>query len=267
MIGKSGGRALPGDDDSTPVWLFDLDNTLYPPNTGLMDALSARISLYLERHLSLPPLVAEQVRAAYFGAYGSSVRGVLMHCRVDAEDLLAFIHDLPVGDYLSPSPKLARLLSSIPGRKSVFTNATAEYARRALHALGIEDLFERIFDIHFSDLEGKPAPAAYQKVLRALGPLNGPCWLVEDTLANLVPAKAFGCRTVWITSNGASRSPSVDFTIRDLAELKRIAETAVRSMGLKISHNISTWRGPAAPDEDGWDCMRIGHRFSKLRGC
>lgn len=204
------------------VWVFDLDNTLYPPSSGLMDALGDRISLYLEQHLGLPGWLAVQMREAYFGTYGSSVRGVLMHCQVDADDLLKFIHDLPVEDYLSPDPELAELLSSLPGQKNIFTNATAEYAWRALHALGVESHFENVFDIRFSELKGKPAPASYWKVLRALDQPLAVCWFVEDTLANLVTAKVYGCRTVWLTPNGAAGTAFVDFAVRDLAELKKI---------------------------------------------
>lgn len=213
------------------VWLFDLDNTLYPASSGLMEALSDRISLYLERHLGLPPSLAEQMREAYFGTYGSSVRGVLMHCRVDADKFLAFIHDLPMEDYLSTDPRLAELLSSLPGQKHLFTNATAQYAWRTLRALGVDDHFQGVFDIRFGGLEGKPAPAPYEKVMRALGQPAGPCWFVEDTLANLVPAKSFGCRTVWVTSDGAARSAFVDFAIRDLVELSRIGSRAQISIG------------------------------------
>lgn len=226
MFGSSRSRALPDNRDSNPVWLFDLDNTLYPPNLGLMDALSERISLYMERHLGLPTSLAEQVRAAYFGAYGSSVRGVLMHCRVDADKFLAFIHDLPLEDYLSTDPRLAELLSSLPGQKHLFTNATAEYAWRTLRALGVDDLFQEVFDIRFGGLEGKPALAPYEKVMRALGQPAGPCWFVEDTLANLAPAKSFGCRTVWVAPEGPARSAFVDFAIRDLFELGRIGAQA-----------------------------------------
>lgn len=209
-------------DPNRTVWLFDLDDTLYPSSSGLMEALSIRISLYLERHLGLPPSLADQMREAYFGVYGSSVRGVLLHCRVEAADLLDFIHDLPVEDYLSTAPRLADELGALRGHKHLFTNAPAKYAWRALRALGLEDQFERMFDIHFSDLQGKPAPAAYGKVMRALAGQAASCWLVDDTLANLQTAKLFGWRSVWVASNEQFQPDYVDFVISDLAQLRSI---------------------------------------------
>lgn len=214
---------------SEPIWLFDLDNTLYPSDSGLMDAITARIDQFIERELNLPPAVAEAVRRAYYGYYGSSIGGVLRHCQVDAGELIDFVHDLPVEDYLSPDPRLADVLSSLPGRKFVFTNAPTGYAWRSLRALGVDRYFDGVFDIYFGGLEGKPSPAVYEKVLAALGWPEEMCWLVDDALANLLPAKALGCRTVWITPDGKAPPVYVDHTIRHLADLRdAIKQTSVQ---------------------------------------
>lgn len=204
------------------VWLFDLDNTLYPANTGLMEAISGRINQYIERRLNLPPAVAEAVRAAYYGRYGSSIGGVLRHCQVDAGELFDFVHDLPLENYLTPDPSLAELLAALSGRKYLFTNAPADYARRTLRALGVESHFDGIFDIHFGNLEGKPSPAVYERVLSALDHPAGDCWLVEDSVANLLPAKALGCRTVWLTQEEEPPPAYVEHVIRELGELHEI---------------------------------------------
>ncbi len=212
----------------SPIWLFDLDNTLYPLSAGVMDAISARIDEFISRQLNLPHALAYAVREAYYGRYGSSVGGVLRHCQVDAREFLNFIHDLSVEKYLSPDPQLAQLLESLPGHKYLFTNAPADYARRVLRALGVEQHFGDIFDIHFAGLEGKPSPAVYEKVLAALGHPAGACWFVEDSAANLIPAKALGCRTVWLTPDGKTAPAYVEHVIHDLVELQGIAETPIR---------------------------------------
>lgn len=214
---------------SEPVWLFDLDNTLYPSNSGLMEAISARIDQFIELKLNLPPAVAEAVRQAYYSYYGSSIGGMLRHCRVDAGELIDFVHDLPPDDYLSPDLRLTELLASLPGRKFVFTNAPAEYAWRALRALGVDRYFERVFDIYFGGLQGKPSLEVYEKVMAALGQPMEMCWLVDDAFANLLPAKALGCRTVWITPDGKAPPVYVDHTIRHLADLRdAIKQTSVQ---------------------------------------
>ncbi|KAK0340881.1 hypothetical protein LTR94_028709, partial [Friedmanniomyces endolithicus] len=42
---------------------------------------------------------------------------------------------------LVPDPDLPRLLAALPGRKLVFTNGDAPYARRVLERLGLSDSF------------------------------------------------------------------------------------------------------------------------------
>lgn len=212
--------------DGQPVWLFDLDNTLYPATVGLMDAISERIDRYISGSLGLPSALAVAVREAYFERYGSSLSGVLRHCQVDAAEFVKTVHDLPLEDYLSPDPRLRGMLEELPGRKYVFTNAPADYARRALRALGVEGQFSGVFDIEFGGLQGKPSPAFYEKVLSAVGHPVGECWFVEDSAQNLVPAKALGCRTVWLAPDGTEAPAYVHHVIHDLGELPALARGA-----------------------------------------
>lgn len=209
------------------VWLFDLDNTLYPVQNGLMEVISERINRYIERHLNLPPSLAEGMREAYYGQYGSSIGGLFRHCQIDADEFLDYVHDVPLETYIKPNPRLDWLLTELPGHKYLFTNAPEEYARRTLQILGVERHFAGIFDIRFSDLEGKPAPHVYEKVLAALGRPAGECWLVEDSVINLLPARALGCHTVWLTPNGAMQPEYVEYVINDLDELPFLVREAI----------------------------------------
>ena len=51
-----------------------------------------------------------QLRQAYYENYGTTLRGLQQHYQVDAEDYLAYVHDLPLEDYLEPDPELRELL-------------------------------------------------------------------------------------------------------------------------------------------------------------
>lgn len=211
------------DPGGQPVWLFDLDNTLYPATKGLMDAISVRIDRYIMSSLGLPPTLASAVREAYWDRYGSSLSGILRHCRVDTREFVETVHDVDLESYLSPDPRLRGILEGLPGRKYVFTNAPLPYASRALRALGVEGQFLGVFDIEFGGLQGKPSPGFYEKVLAALGHPTGECWFVEDRVQNLVPAKALGCRTVWLTPDGERGPAYVDHVIQSLEELPALA--------------------------------------------
>lgn len=197
--------------------LFDLDNTLYPAQAGLMAELDRRIARYFARELGLRLPRAEQLQAEYCWQYGSCTEGVLHDAHLDLEGFLTEVHDIPVERYLTPNPTLDVFLQQLRPKKWIFTNAPAEYAQRVLKALGVAAHFRRIFDIRFLDCVGKPEPAAYQKVLEAIEAHGEECMMVEDSAANLAPAKALGMTTVLVTSNVQTPEPWVDVTLSNLA--------------------------------------------------
>ncbi|HXF85824.1 MAG TPA: hypothetical protein VNK49_10600 [Anaerolineales bacterium] len=83
---------------------FDLDDTLYPASTGLWEALKERMSLYMRERVGIPENEVPILREQYFKMYGTTLRGLQIRHGVDAEDYLAFVHDVPVEDYLKPDP-------------------------------------------------------------------------------------------------------------------------------------------------------------------
>ena len=49
-------------------------------------------------------------------------------------EYLEFVHDVPIPEIVPPRPELGEMLSSLPGRRVVFTNGSESYARRVLLA-------------------------------------------------------------------------------------------------------------------------------------
>ncbi|HBY95440.1 MAG: pyrimidine 5'-nucleotidase [Ardenticatenaceae bacterium] len=210
--------------------LFDLDNTLYPPSTGLMAAVDRRIARYFARELGLRLPEAEQLRADYCWQYSSCTTGVLRGARLDLDAFLTDVHAIPVEHHLlAPNPALAAMLKQLQLVKWIFTNAPAEYARRVLDALGVMGHFRGIFDIRFLGFVGKPEPAAYERVLAAIGARGEECAMVEDSVANLAPAAALGMTTVLVTAGGGVPEPWVDVTASDLSELPAVLNSVVRT--------------------------------------
>lgn len=140
---------------------FDLDDTLYPNSTGLWQAIKSRITLYMVERLHIPESDAPTLREQYFKMYGTTLRGLQARHNVNAEDFLAFVHDLPLQNYLTPDPVQRDVIASLPQRKLVFTNADARHARRVLAALDLSDLFETIVDIHEVSPYCKPMPESF----------------------------------------------------------------------------------------------------------
>jgi len=76
-------------------------------------------------------------------------------------DYLAFVHDLPLQDYLTPNPVLRDVIASLPTRNLIFTNADVNHARRVLTALQLDDLFETIVDVNAVTPYCKPMPESF----------------------------------------------------------------------------------------------------------
>ncbi len=198
--------------------VFDLDETLYPTSAGLMQDVARRITEWLQRHLGLDSGAAAHLREAYIHLYGTTLAGLLAEHRekVDVEDYLAYVHDVPVEDYLRPDPALRAMLTGIPLRRVVFTNSSAEHAARVLNTLDIADLFERVVDIRALNFVHKPRREAYERLLVLLGVPGPACILVDDRVVNLQPAKALGMTTILV--NGLPQD-GVDFAVGSVLEV------------------------------------------------
>lgn len=190
----------PTDFATVREWIFDLDNTLYPPSSHLFDQIELRITAVIGRILGLPPEQAYVVQKDYFHRYGTSLRGLMAEHGTDPEVYLAAVHDI---DYsvLGPDPDLAEALARLPGRRIVYTNGTTSHAERVLERLGVADRFSAIFDIRDGDFWPKPHPVSYDTLIAREGIVPARAAFIEDSLKNLVPAAERGMKTVWLRNN------------------------------------------------------------------
>jgi putative hydrolase of the HAD superfamily len=198
---------------------FDLDDTLYPPSSGLWDAIRDRMNEYMQGIIDLPIPEIIKLRQSYLEKYGTTLRGLQAHYDVDADEYLAFVHELPLEKYIQPDPNLRTLLLSLPQSRWIFTNSDSNHARRVLSILGLSDCFESIIDIRAMDFSCKPDKIAYQKALAFTTDSDSSrCVIFDDALRNLYPAKELGFYTVLVGKNG--NDPSVDRTLLSLHEMK-----------------------------------------------
>jgi len=197
--------------------LFDLDDTLYPREAGIMEQVRVLMIRYICTRLNLSVEQAEGLRHRYLQAYGTTMRGLQIHYQIDAEEYLHYVHNIPLQTYLQPNPALDGVLESIREDKVIFTNASHEHAEGVLDALGIRRHFRRIIDVRDMNYESKPQPAAYQCACRLLQVPPEQCLIVEDTVRNLQPAKAIGMTTILV--NGVLEDKSVDLTIARIEDI------------------------------------------------
>jgi putative hydrolase of the HAD superfamily len=199
--------------------IFDLDETLYPKEAGLMKAIGERINRYMELKLGMERGLVEELRHNYYEQYGTTMRGLQIHYGVDPQDYLAYVHDIPVEDYISPNEALEEALSRIEAEKVIFTNASKEHALRVLRALGVEHHFSRIIDIRALGYACKPEQEAYERLLEILGAKEEECIIVDDSARNLRPAKELGMITVLV---GDGPKEGVDFSIKEAADVGEV---------------------------------------------
>jgi len=140
---------------------FDLDDTLYPNSTGLWQAIKERMNIYMRDVLHIPESEVPALREQYYKMYGTTLRGLAERHDVDEQDYLAFVHDLPLRDYLTPNPLQRGIIASLPHRKLIFTNADVNHARRVLTVLELDGLFDSIIDVNEVAPYCKPMPESF----------------------------------------------------------------------------------------------------------
>jgi putative hydrolase of the HAD superfamily len=203
--------------------IFDLDETLYPRNAGLMQEIGVRINRYLIENLHLPQDQASELRQRYYSQHGTALRGLVVERPdVDPEDYLQFVHDVRLADYLRPDPALAQMLRSIPLTKVIFTNATVEHAQNVLNILGIADQFADIVDVRRVGYISKPNAEAYVRLLNILQARGDECILVEDAARNLLPGIALGMTTILVDSEDCAE---VDYCVPDILAVKAVIDS------------------------------------------
>jgi putative hydrolase of the HAD superfamily len=208
--------------DHVTDWIFDLDNCLYPASAGLFDLIDERMGAYIERLLGCDRIEARRVQKAHFHDHGTTLAGLMLHHGVDPHHFLADVHDIAL-DRIGANPALEAGLGRLPGRKFVFTNGDAPYARRVLDKIGVAHHFEYLHDIHGAELRPKPDAHGYRLLVDQFAIDPARAAMVEDMAQNLKPAKALGMTTIWV-DNGSERGnhghdPSfIDFSITDVAD-------------------------------------------------
>jgi putative hydrolase of the HAD superfamily len=211
------------------VWLFDLDNTLYPFDNDFMRLIEARMTLYVARELNLPRDEAWALQKRYLHEHGTTLAGLMANHGIDPEPFLDEVHDVSL-DALTPDPELREALLRLPGRRLIFTNGDARHAERVLERLGLADAFEAVFHIAAADYLPKPNPATFARMIAAHAVDPKAACFFEDSEKNLAPAAGLGMTTVLVGPHAAaSEAAFVQYRTADLAAFlmsARVKETA-----------------------------------------
>lgn len=201
------------------AWIFDLDNTLHDATPHIFPRINRAMTAYLQTHLGLDEDAAGRLRRHYWIRYGATLLGLMRHHGTDPQHFLRETHRFDdLERMVIREPRLRRVLTNLPGRKFVFSNAPVRYSLAVLSVLGVSDLFHGVFSIEHTGYRPKPDTYGFLRLTRRHQLHPGHCIMVEDTLDNLRTAKRLGMKTVWVTRRG--RAPGyVDLSVCDVGKL------------------------------------------------
>ena len=178
-------------------WVFDLDNTLNPPEARLFDQIEVKMSAYVMASLGVDQTTADQLRRDYWRDYGTTLAGLMREHNVDPGPYLFDVHDIDLS-HLNKDPALAAAIDTLPGRKIVYTNGTAPYARQVLAARGLDQVFEAVYGGEEANFLPKPELEAFETIFALDGIQPRQAAMFEDEARNLQVPHSLGMQTIHV---------------------------------------------------------------------
>ncbi|MFM7084201.1 MAG: pyrimidine 5'-nucleotidase [Hyphomicrobium sp.] len=179
------------------VWIFDLDNTLYPAKCNLFAEVDKRMGAFISQELGVPLPYARQLQKSYYRQFGTTLAGLMHVHKIKPQPFLEYVHDIDIS-VIPEAPELREAIYRLPGRKIIFTNGSRAHAERVSRRLGILDLFEGITDIVTCNYEPKPSAAAFDTMIKKHGVLPHQSAMFEDLPQNLKVPHQLGMSTVLV---------------------------------------------------------------------
>ena len=201
--------------------LLDLDGTVYQDLESVFGQVSKLMTKYISEKLNIDLKKAKELQTNYFYKYNTSLNGLMIHHDIPPKEFLKYVHDIDLS-FMKKDLALRGELENLNMRKLIFTNGSIDHANNVLKHLGIDDLFEDIFDITDAEYQPKPEPRAFDLMVKKfkLNPVD--TIYVEDIAKNLSIGKKRGCTTVWLINNeewGKMESDKdfIDYKIENLS--------------------------------------------------
>ncbi len=178
-------------------WVFDLDNTLYPPHMRLFDQIEVLMTDYVVQAIGVDRPEADRLRSHYWREYGTTLAGLMAEHDLDPDPYLYAVHQVDMS-HMEPDVALAEHIRALPGRRIVYTNGSAPYAERVLAARGLNGLFDAIYGVEHAGYRPKPQKAAFEVIFAQDGIDTAKAAMFEDDPRNLAAPHEMGMRTVHV---------------------------------------------------------------------
>ena len=181
-------------------FIFDCDGVLYKDLDAVFGQVSKRMTEYISKKLNLDLKKAKELQTNYFHKYNTSLNGLLIHHDVKAEEFLEYVHDIDL-EFMEKDLVLREELLKLNAKKFVFTNGSHDHVKNITKCLGIDDLFDGVFDITDCNFIPKPSLDPYKILIKKFNINPKKTIFIDDIAKNLEPAKKLGMKTVWLINN------------------------------------------------------------------
>lgn len=179
------------------TWIFDLDNTLYPPEENIFSQIDKKMTTFISENLKISHEEAFNIQKQNFIDHGTTLAGFMNtgNSKINPDKFLEYVHDINLNS-LKEDNKLRKILLMLPGKKYIFTNGTKKHAENVLKKLNLENIFRSIFGIKEANYLPKPNIETYNLFLKINNIDPKTSIMFEDMGRNLIPAKELGMTTV-----------------------------------------------------------------------
>ncbi|MGB0541376.1 MAG: pyrimidine 5'-nucleotidase [Hyphomicrobiales bacterium] len=179
------------------TWVFDLDNTLYPPEENIFSQIDEKMTSFIAENLKISHEEAFNIQKQNFIDHGTTLAGFMNtgNNKINPDKFLEYVHDINLSS-LKVDNKLRKILLMLPGEKYIFTNGTKKHAENVIKRLNLENIFHSIFGIKEANYLPKPNIETYNLFLKINNIDPKTSIMFEDMGRNLIPAKKLGMTTV-----------------------------------------------------------------------
>ena len=201
--------------------LFDLDGVLYQDLEAVFGQVSKKMTEYISKKLNLDLKKAKELQTNYFHKYNTSLNGLMIHHDIVPEEFLKYVHDIDLS-FMKNDLILREELENLKVKKFIFTNGSKEHANNITSHLGINDLFDGLFDIVDAEYSPKPTAKAFDLMIEKFKINPKETLYIEDIAKNLSIGKERGTITAWLINNEYwgkkdSEEEFIDFKIENLS--------------------------------------------------
>ena len=180
--------------------IFDGDGVLYKDLEAVFGQVSKKMGEYISKKLNVDLKKAKELQRNYFHKYNTSLNGLMIHHKIDPHEFLEYVHDIDL-NFLKKDTVLREELLKLDAKKFVYTNGSRDHVNNITKHLGIDDLFDGVFDIVDGQFIPKPQIEPFKVLIKKFDINPEETVFIDDIAKNLSVKKELNLKTVWLINN------------------------------------------------------------------